>query len=188
MSFLLAVLALMASVIIQAILTGVWPAVARFFDLPLVVVIYYALTKGPTGALLSGAGAGLLQDSLGGTLLGVSALSKALVGYLVGVLGLRFALAPFMARVLILAAATVLSGSIEVGTLAIMGRHLANSTYPHLLERVLGNCIVGAPMVGLQFDGHQQVGLRLVQFAGLIEQFAVLDESVGLNLLIVSLG
>ena len=149
MSLLLGLLAIAVSVILQAVLTGLWPSAARFFDLPLVVVIYYGLIKGPAGALLTGAGAGLLQDSLSGTLLGVTSLSKALVGYLVGVLGLRFALAPFMARVLVLAAATVLSGSIEVGTLAIMGRQLAYSTYPHLFERVLGNCIVGAPLVGL---------------------------------------
>lgn len=145
---LLAVLALLVSTIAQVTLTAYWPEVARYFDLPLVVVIYYALVKGPTGALLAGAVAGLFQDALGGTLLGVSALSKALVGYLVGALGLRFATAPFMARVLILAAATLLSGSVEVGTLAIMGRQLARSTYPHMLERVVGNCLIGALLVG----------------------------------------
>jgi rod shape-determining protein MreD len=148
MSFLLVLGALLASTVAQVLISGSWPTVARFFDLPLLVVIYYAISKGPTGALLAGAGAGLLQDSLEGTLFGVSALSRALVGYLVGILGLRFALAPFVARVLVLAAATVLTSSIEVGTLAIMGRRFAYSPFPAMLEAVVGNCLLGAPLVG----------------------------------------
>lgn len=149
MSFLLAVLVLFASAIAQLMLTGLWPAAARVFDLPLVAVIYYAIRKGPAGALLAGAGVGLLQDALEGTLLGVNAFSKALVGYLVGMLGLRFALAPLVSRVLVLAAATVLSRATEVGTLAIMGRRLAYAPYPHLLMTVAGNCAIGSLIVGL---------------------------------------
>ena len=148
MKFLLALTALLGSVFAQVLISGSWPTVARFFDLPLLMVIYYGITKGPTGALLAGTGAGLLQDSLEGTLFGLSALSRGLVGYLVGILGLRFALAPFVARVLVLAAATVLTSSIEVGTLAIMGRRLAYSPFPALLQTVVGNCLLGAPLVG----------------------------------------
>lgn len=147
MSFLLALMAVIGSAVGQAVLTGLWPGGARFFDLPLLVVIYYGITRGPAGALLAGTGAGLLQDSLMGTLLGVSALSQAMVGYLVGVLGLRFALAPLMSRILVLAAATVLASSIEVGTLAVMGRNLSYSPFPALLGTVLGNCLVGAPIM-----------------------------------------
>ena len=149
MTLILALLAIVFSTIGQAVLTGFWPNAAIFFDLPLIVVIYYGIKKGPAGALLAGAGAGLLQDSLEGTLLGVNALAKALVGYLVGFLGLRFALAPFMSRVLVLAAATVLSRATEVGILAIMGRRLAYAPYPQLLFSVAGNCIVGSLLVGL---------------------------------------
>lgn len=149
MSLILGILAVVLAAALQTILTGIWPLLTMFFDLPLVVVIYYAIAKGPTGALLAGTGAGLMQDALEGTLLGVSALSKALVGYLVGMVGLRFALAPVMSRVLVLAAATVLTRSVELGTLAIMGRRLAYSPYPTLLVAVLGNCLVGAMMFGL---------------------------------------
>lgn len=145
---LYALAAVIGSAVGQAVLTGLMPGVARFFDLPLLVVVYYAITRGPAGALLAGTGAGLLQDSLEGTLLGVSALSQAMVGYLVGVLGLRFALAPVMSRILVLAAATVLASSIEVGTLAIMGRKLSYSPFPALLGNVLGNCLLGAPIMG----------------------------------------
>ena len=137
-------LAILGLNIAQIILTGLTPSAVRFFDLPLILVIYYALTKGPTGALLAGTLAGLLQDALGATLLGPSALSKALIGYLVGVFGRRFSPTSLLARILIIAAATVLASTMEVGTLAIMGRNLAYSTYPHLLERMLGNSLAGA--------------------------------------------
>jgi rod shape-determining protein MreD len=149
MSLLLLILALLTAAIGQVVLSGVWPAMAGFFDLPLVAVIYCGIKKGPAGALLAGAGVGLFQDALEGTLLGVNALSKALVGYLVGVLGLRFALAPLMSRVLVLAASTVLSRVTEVGILAIMGRRLAYAPYPHLLMTMTGNCLVGSLLVGL---------------------------------------
>ena len=144
MNPLLGAALVLVSAALQAMLTGAWPRLTMFFDLPLVIVIYYGIAKGPTGALLAGAGAGLVQDALEGTLLGVSALSKSLVGYLVGMVGLRFALAPITSRVLVLAAATVLTRSIELGTLAIMGRRLAYSPYPTLLVTVLGNCLAGA--------------------------------------------
>ncbi|HKY31266.1 MAG TPA: rod shape-determining protein MreD [Candidatus Polarisedimenticolia bacterium] len=148
MRLFLGILAVVASAAAQAALSGISPRWATFFDLPLVVVIYYAIAKGPNGALLAGTSAGLLQDSLEGTLLGVSALSKSLVGYLVGMVGLRFALAPVMSRVLVLAAATVLSRSIEVGTLAIMGRRLAYSPYPTMITTMLGNCLLAAMTYG----------------------------------------
>jgi len=149
MSLLLAPLAVMLAAIGQIALTGLWPAAAGFFDLPLIVVIYYGIRKGPTGGLMAGVAVGLLQDALEGTLLGVNALAKALVGYLVGFLGLRFALAPLMSRVLVLAAATVLSRATEVGILAIMGRRLAYAPYPHLLFCIAGNCLLGSLLVGI---------------------------------------
>lgn len=148
MKALLAVLAVVGSAVGQAMLSASWPAASIFFDLPLIVVIYYAIAKGPTGALMAGTGAGLLQDALSGTLMGAGALSRASVGYLVGVLGLRFALAPFMSRILVLAAATVLCRFIEVGILAVMGRRLAYSPYPQLLLMTAGNCALGALMMG----------------------------------------
>ncbi len=149
MKALVPLLALLMATIFQTLMTGIWPSAVCFFDLPLIVVVYYALTKGPTIALLAGVVAGLLQDSLGGTLLGVSALSKALAGYIVGVVGLRFAPAPIIIRVVILVAATILTSFIEVGGSAIMGRSLAYSTYPYLLQRVVGNSGIGVLLIEL---------------------------------------
>jgi rod shape-determining protein MreD len=135
--------AVVAAVVLQTILGGMWPNLCRFFDLPLIPVLYYAVARGPRGAVVAGITAGLLQDSLEATLLGLNALSKALAGYLVGVLGLRFALVPLVLRVLVIAAATIVSSSTEVATLAIMGKRLSFIPDPHLIQTVIGNCILG---------------------------------------------
>ena len=106
MKILWGAVAIVTAVIVQVLVSGIWPPMARFFDLPLIPVLYYAIAKGPSGALLVGTGAGLLQDSLEGTLLGVSAMSKALVGYLVGIMGLRFSLVPLASRIVAVAVAS----------------------------------------------------------------------------------
>ncbi len=143
MSTLLACLAILVAVSSQTVLSGAWPPWTRFFDLPLIPVVYYAVTRGPRRALMAGTVAGLLQDSLEGTLIGVNALSKALLGYLVGVLGLRISLVPLILRITIIAVATVLSRAVEVATLAIMGRWIVHTPWSHLFEPVIGNCLVG---------------------------------------------
>jgi rod shape-determining protein MreD len=56
-------------------------------DLPLIVVVLLALRRGPEFGCVAGFVAGLLQDTAGGGLIGIQALTKALVGFVVGTLG-----------------------------------------------------------------------------------------------------
>ncbi|HSB60216.1 MAG TPA: rod shape-determining protein MreD [Vicinamibacteria bacterium] len=53
-------------------------------DLPLVMVVLLALRRGPVAGCAAGFVAGLVQDSTGGGLIGVQALTKALVGFAIG--------------------------------------------------------------------------------------------------------
>ena len=76
---------LLAAFVVQLTLSAAWPGSVVFFDLPLLVVVYYALNRGPTVGLVLGGAVGLLQDGLTGSLLGAAALSKSLVGFLAGV-------------------------------------------------------------------------------------------------------
>jgi rod shape-determining protein MreD len=59
-------------------------------DIPLIVVVLLALRRGPEFGCLGGFAAGLLQDAVGGGLLGVQACTKALMGFAIGALGVRF--------------------------------------------------------------------------------------------------
>ncbi len=53
-------------------------------DIPLIVVIFLALRRGPEIGCAAGFVAGLLQDVAAGGLIGVQALTKALVGFALG--------------------------------------------------------------------------------------------------------
>ena len=59
-------------------------------DLPLILTLLLALRRGPEAGCLVGFVAGLLQDTAGGGLLGVQALTKALAGFGMGLLVGRF--------------------------------------------------------------------------------------------------
>jgi len=64
---------------------------ARFFDFPLLITIYYGLVRRNLvyGTLL-GTGLGLVQDALAHGFIGLLGMAKALVGYLAAAAGVRF--------------------------------------------------------------------------------------------------
>ena len=68
-------------------------------DLVLVVVVYVALTSGPATGLLSGTFAGLVQDALSSSVIGIGGLAKTLVGFLAGIIGTQFIVAAVAAAV-----------------------------------------------------------------------------------------
>jgi rod shape-determining protein MreD len=58
-------LVLALAVILQSSLRALWPPLV-YVDLPLIVVVYFALQRDPLQALVIGAVAGLAMDALGG--------------------------------------------------------------------------------------------------------------------------
>src|ERR1700730_10078463 len=63
---------------------------ANYLELPLLVTLYFALSKrNPSTGMLLGMAIGLLQDSLSRTPLGLYGIAKTLVGYLGSSLGAR---------------------------------------------------------------------------------------------------
>jgi rod shape-determining protein MreD len=63
---------------------------ARFLEMPLLVVVYFALMRrNPVQGLLLGAAVGLAQDSLSKNPLGMFGIVDTLVGYFAGSVGLR---------------------------------------------------------------------------------------------------
>ena len=77
------------------------------FDLVLVGVVYAALAWGPVAGMFAGTIGGLLQDVLSTGIVGVGGLSKTLIGCAAGVIGTQFVLVKARARMIIVAAATV---------------------------------------------------------------------------------
>jgi rod shape-determining protein MreD len=61
-----------------------------FLDMPLLVVIYFALVRrSQVGGLALGAAVGLAQDSLSKNYLGMMGIANTLVGYFAGSMGMR---------------------------------------------------------------------------------------------------
>jgi rod shape-determining protein MreD len=83
--------ALVAVVVIQGILSFKFK-VFGYFDLPLIVSVYYGFTMGnPIASIVTGSCLGLMQDSLSGAVLGANGLSKTLIGFLAASAGTKFA-------------------------------------------------------------------------------------------------
>jgi rod shape-determining protein MreD len=146
---LLGLAALAGASLLQLLISAKWPAAVLFFDLPLVVVIYYAMSRGPLVGLTLGGAAGLLQDMLTGSLLGAGAVSRVLVGYLVGSASTRLVFAGPLPRFLMVAAGTLAARVLELLTLLLMGRRLAQPSVIGILAGVLGNGLVGGALVAL---------------------------------------
>lgn len=149
MRALLALAALVGASLIQLLLSSVWPEAVLFFDLPLVVVIYYGLSKGPSVGLTLGCAAGLLQDTLTGSLFGAGAVARSLVGYVVGSASKRLVLAGPLPRFAIVAAGTLLARVLEFLTLLLMGRRLAQPPVIGIFAGFIGNGLVGGAILAL---------------------------------------
>lgn len=81
------------AVLLALVLQAFFPVYIRsasYLELPLLVTLYFALSKrNPSSGLLLGMVVGLLQDSLSSTPLGLYGISKTLVGYLGSSIGSR---------------------------------------------------------------------------------------------------
>jgi rod shape-determining protein MreD len=82
-----------AAVLISLLLQAFFPVHFRwasYLELPLLVTLYFALSKrNPSSGLLLGMVVGLLQDSLSRTPLGLYGIAKTLVGFFGSSLGAR---------------------------------------------------------------------------------------------------
>jgi rod shape-determining protein MreD len=90
-----------------------------------------------------GTGAGLVQDSLVGTILGLNGFKKTLLGYLVGSVGSLFMLNQTVPRFGILFVATLLDPVAELALSAAIGRAFAFPGPVDLLQLGLGNGVIG---------------------------------------------
>lgn len=135
--------ALVAVALCQLLLVRYLPALGRSVDLYTVLVIYYAVTRRRLGVMVMGTAAGLTEDLLTHTFLGMNAFKKTLVGYLIGTLGSFFMLNQTLPRFGVLVAATFLEAVTEAGLILVLGQHLVFPGTGDLIRLSLGNGIAG---------------------------------------------
>jgi rod shape-determining protein MreD len=101
-------IAVVGALLLETALGYVVSEPGRYLDPFLLVVVYCALRGGETHGTLAGFAAGWVQDvHFGGTVLGLSALSKLVVGFAVGAAGSHFLITSAGARALVLLLAAV---------------------------------------------------------------------------------
>jgi rod shape-determining protein MreD len=113
-------------------------------DLLLVVVVYLALTYGPTTGLLAGAVAGLVQDyGLSNGIIGIGGLAKTIVGFFAGVVGTQFIVVQPFPRFVVFFGATVLSRAITIGLGVLLDLRAFGTPYAEVVAEGLINALIG---------------------------------------------
>lgn len=112
-------------------------------DLVLVVVVYVALTSGSGTGLLAGAFAGLVQDALSSSVIGIGGLAKTIVGFLAGIIGTQFIVAQPLPRFVVFVAATVLHAVVFMGLYVLLDLRHFGTPYAAVAGQAAGNAAVG---------------------------------------------
>ena len=123
---------------------------AGLLDLPLLVVIYFAIAKrSAVVGVTSGAIVGILQDALTREPLGVNGITKTVIGYIAGLLGNRIDTENHGARFLF----TFLLSMLNSALYWVMVEKLLNQSlgwsWFHELIRALVNAVVGVLLFSL---------------------------------------
>ena len=138
MRVLWTLLGIAGSIALQTTL-GRWGTV----DLVLVVVVYTALTSGPVAGLLTGTFAGLVQDALSGSVIGMAGLSKTVVGFLAGIVGTQFIVAHTLSRFVVFFLATVVNAAIFMGVYQLLRLRDFGSPYGTIAAEAVSNALIG---------------------------------------------
>ena len=128
------VVAVAAALILQAFLP-VHFHWAKMLDLPLLVTLYFALSRrNPSSGLILGMIIGLFQDSLSHTDLGLYGIAKTLVGYFASSLGSRIEVDHPVSRFFLTIAFCLFhNGVVMVIERLLLGKHEHYFTLPLLL-------------------------------------------------------
>jgi len=137
------ILAVSAALALQTTLARFLVRGAITVDLVLVVVVYVALSAGPTTGLLTGAFAGLVQDALSSNVLCIGGLSKSIVGFLAGIIGTQFIVTQPLPRFVVFFGGTVLHAVVFMGLYMLLDLRQFGSPYGAVTGQATANAVVG---------------------------------------------
>ncbi len=103
----------------------IFPSFAIYFDLPLLVTIFFAMARrNPISGLFTGAAIGLTQDMLGAYPIGIYGIAKTVVGYLASSLGAKLDVENAGARFLVTLGFYLIHAAVYFG----VARYMVNLT------------------------------------------------------------
>lgn len=135
-----------AAVLLQAELPRLWGRFA-ILDLPLIVVIFFALARrSPIAGTVTGTFIGLLQDGLTSLPLGVNGIAKAIIGYMAASVGFAVDVENLINRV----AMNFVFCLLQSAMLYFIDRFLVANALPllvwHELLRAVCNTVFAVPI------------------------------------------
>ena len=148
MKVLAAIAAIAAALALQTTLAGLVIRGTAALDLVLIVVVYISLMSGPVTGVLVGTLAGLIQDSLSFSVLGIGGLAKTVVGFTAGLLGTQFIITAPLPRFVVFVLATILHAAVFMGLYSLLELRQFSTPYSAVLSQAVGNGFVG--VVGAQ--------------------------------------
>jgi len=144
-----AVLAPLLAIFFQAFIPLRFPFFS-IFDLPLLVVIFFAMARrSPVAGLLTGACIGLLQDSLTHHPIGVYGIAKTFVGYGASSLGVKLDVESVGTRLLVTTTFYVIHEVLYFLIARGMVRLDLHWSWPHELGSAIANAILGVFLFAL---------------------------------------
>ncbi len=136
-------LAVIASLALQTTLARFFVRGVIAIDLVLVAVVYVALTTGPSTGLLTGAFAGLVQDALSSSVIGIGGLAKTIVGFVAGVIGTQFIVSQSLPRFVVFFGATVVNAAVFMGLYVLLDLRHFDAPYTKVAEQAAANALIG---------------------------------------------
>jgi len=86
-----------------------------YVDLPLIITVYFSLRRSQLLGMVTGMTAGLAQDALSHSFMGVGGLTKTIIGYIVATFSIRFELDNFLMRLLTVTIAAAANSLLFIG-------------------------------------------------------------------------
>lgn len=136
-------LALVGALVLQSTISGLTLDGARMVNLVVVAVVYVALLYGPVAGLMAGTAGGLVQDALGGGVVGIGSLSKTVIGFLSGVLGAQFIVSQWLPRLVMFLGATAVHELCFQALFAVVEARPFRLAYRPLVTQAVVNGMVG---------------------------------------------
>ena len=135
---------LLLAIALQSALRSVWQPLG-YFDLTLILVVYFALQRQPLQALIVGAAAGLATDFISGrpALLGAGGFSKTLTAYGVYFVASRVMLDTTILRIPVLAGASLIDNVVYVGMHRLLGQSPPMPFIQSLSYKLIATTIAG---------------------------------------------
>jgi rod shape-determining protein MreD len=114
-------------------------------DLVLVAVVYVGLISGPTGGMLAGTIAGLIDDQISSSgIIGIGGLAKTVVGFLSGIIGTQFIVTQSLPRFVVFFAGTLVHATLKMGLYVILDMGgFGGRPYGPILWQAAANAVLG---------------------------------------------